>query len=262
MSSDSCMRETSEYREWSLMGRGRPSMWLSSSHVRLVVGDSCGHVEIDLWAPFRMSADGEVYDVDIFDKDSLAPLVKLLGREPVSLVAYRSGRLIVRFEGDCELRMSEKDQEEPDLWETSGDGDLEGIGMLASQGYTFTPWGEPLDYDHTKAPQPVPVEKVGDVAILAPPQATSLSARHLDSLENQAKKLMIEGEKKILLDLRSFFLNSAGLITLVRLELEAAKREVSFSVCSLHTVPELLGQDVQCFDSREAALAALTTQQD
>jgi len=107
-------------------------------------------------------------------------------------------------------------------------------------------------------------EKVGDVALLVP-EGMLKGDRETTDLENQLRKLIQAGQKKILLDLRNTtHLNSVAIGVLAGVHTSAVNRKAAFFVCNVERrihdtlVILMLVNVLNLFDTREEALAAFT----
>lgn len=106
-------------------------------------------------------------------------------------------------------------------------------------------------------------EVIGDVAVVIP-EGMLKGDRETTELENSLRKLMQDGQKKILLDLqKTAWLNSIAIGMLTGVHTSAMNRGVKFAVCNVErrihdtlVILRLLNV-LNVYDKREEALEAL-----
>ena len=107
------------------------------------------------------------------------------------------------------------------------------------------------------------VERVDDVAVLAP-EGMLKGGKETDELENALRKLIYDGQKKILLDLRRVsHMTSMAIGVLAAAHSSATTREINFAVCNVEERIESvlilvkLANILTVHDTREDGLAAM-----
>src|SRR5213593_2281599 len=106
-------------------------------------------------------------------------------------------------------------------------------------------------------------EKVGDVVVVIP-EGILKGDKETSQLENELRRLIQGGQKKVILDLRhTTHLNSIAIGVLAGIHISAANRGVNFCVCNVEKRIENLLVIVRLinvlnvYDSRDDALASL-----
>jgi anti-anti-sigma factor len=106
-------------------------------------------------------------------------------------------------------------------------------------------------------------EKLGDVVAVLP-EGMLKGDKETNQLENELRRLIDGGQKKVVLDLRNTtHLNSIAIGVIAGVHTSAARRGVSFYVCNIErriqnvlTILKLINV-LNVVDTREEALAAL-----
>ncbi len=107
------------------------------------------------------------------------------------------------------------------------------------------------------------VERLGDVAVVMP-SGMLKGGKETDELRNVLRKLIYDGQKKILLDLgKTTHMTSIPIGVLAEVHASAASKKLDFCVCSIEKRIESVLVHIKLlnmlnvYDSRPVALAAL-----
>ncbi len=137
MSAD--VSETPNEHRWTLSGHRITQLSIDLSSFRLLTWTLAASAEVRLAVPFTFrEPDAIERAIDPEEPEQLSPLLSLLGRTLDSLVATRTGELMLAFGDGSSLRVGPHARVE--AWEVQGGGALEGMSYRCEPGGGI-PWG-------------------------------------------------------------------------------------------------------------------------
>ena len=137
MSAD--VSETPNEHRWTLGGHRITHLSIDLSSFRLLTWTLAASAEVRIAVPFTFrEPDAIERIIDPEEPEQLSPLLSLLGRTVDTLVATRTGELMVAFGDGSSLRVMPHARVE--AWEVQGGGALEGMSYRCEPG-GGVPWG-------------------------------------------------------------------------------------------------------------------------
>ena len=131
--------ETPNEHRWTLGGHRITQLSIDLSSFRLLTWTLAASAEVRLAVPFTfLEPDAIERTIDPDEPEQLSPLLSLLGRTVDTLVATRTGELMLAFGDGSSLRVQPHPRVE--AWEVQGGGALEGMSYRCEPGGGI-PWG-------------------------------------------------------------------------------------------------------------------------
>jgi len=131
------LTEFPDRRVWDLTGFTLSQICLHYQ-VTLLLCELGSSITVIIGNTFTLRVGERLDQMDPEQAMTLGPILPLLHGSVATLTAFRSGQLLLSFDGGAEIEVPKDDQYES--WQTFGDGELAEAGMLCSP-HTGSPWG-------------------------------------------------------------------------------------------------------------------------